>query len=47
MKSLLDSHLVPWRLPEPRRLPKEAHALLEDNWNTLLFSAASLWEIEI
>lgn len=47
MKLLLDTHLLLWAAGMPERLPVEAVALLEDENNTLLFSAASLWEIAI
>lgn len=47
MKYLLDTHVLLWAAAEPKRLPKKARALLEDAGNTLLFSAASLWEVSI
>jgi len=47
MKYLLDTHLLLWAAAEPKRLPKKARTLLEDAGNTLLFSAASLWEVAI
>lgn len=47
MKYLLDTHLLLWAAAEPKRLPKKARPLLEDAGNTLLFSAASLWEVSI
>ncbi|MEN1959501.1 type II toxin-antitoxin system VapC family toxin [Luteimonas sp. MJ246] len=47
MKYLLDTHLLLWAAAEPKRLPKKARTLLEDASNTLLFSAASLWEVAI
>jgi PIN domain nuclease of toxin-antitoxin system len=45
MKLLLDTHLLLCAANEPGRLPKAACALLEDQENELLFSAASLWEV--
>ncbi len=45
MKLLLDTHLLLWAAGMPERLPKAARALIEDEGNQLLFSAASLWEI--
>ena len=47
MKLLLDSHLLLWAAGAPERLPGAALPLLQDPENTLLFSAASLWEITI
>ena len=47
MKYLLDTHLLLWAAAEPKRLPKAARALLGDAGNTLLFSAASVWEVAI
>ncbi len=47
MKLLLDTHLLLWAAGTPKRLPAAARRLIEDAGNTLLFSAASLWEIAI
>ncbi len=47
MKFLLDTHLLLWAAGQPARLPAAAHALLSDDRNQLVFSAASLWEISI
>lgn len=47
MKLLLDTHLLLWAAGTPDRLPIAARALMEEPRNTLLFSAASLWEIAI
>jgi PIN domain nuclease of toxin-antitoxin system len=47
VKLLLDTHLLLWAAGEPRKLPKTARRLLEAKENTLIFSAASLWEIAI
>jgi PIN domain nuclease of toxin-antitoxin system len=47
MKYLLDTHLLLWAAGQPDRLSAEARDLLGDCDNTLLFSAASLWEIAI
>jgi PIN domain nuclease of toxin-antitoxin system len=45
MKFLLDTHLLLWAAAEPRRLSKQARALIDNPDNDLLFSAASLWEV--
>ena len=47
MKLLLDTHILLWAAGEPDRLSHETRALLSDPGNVLLFSAASVWEIEI
>jgi PIN domain nuclease of toxin-antitoxin system len=47
MKLLLDTHLLLWAAGEPRRLSKQARALIANPDNELLFSAASLWEVAI
>lgn len=47
MKLLLDTHLLLWAAGDPQRLSPEARALIGDEDNELLFSAASLWEIAI
>ncbi|MDP2226173.1 MAG: type II toxin-antitoxin system VapC family toxin [Moraxellaceae bacterium] len=44
---LLDTHLLLWAAGQPEKLSPEAVALIEDPANTLMFSAASLWEITI
>jgi len=47
MKLLLDTHVLLWAAGAPRRLPRAARALLEDEANELVFNAASLWEVAI
>ncbi len=47
MKLLLDTHLLLWAAGEPKRLSKQARALIENVDNEPLFSAASLWEVAI
>ena len=47
MKLLLDTHVLLWAAGTPQRLPHAAQALLEDEANELVFSAASLWEVAI
>lgn len=47
MKYLLDTHLLLWAAAQPEKLSTRALALCEDRRNTLLFSAASLWEVSI
>jgi PIN domain nuclease of toxin-antitoxin system len=47
MKVLLDTNLLLWAAAEPRRLSKQARALIDNPDNDLLFSAASLWEVAI
>jgi len=47
MKLLLDTHLLLWAAGEPKRLSKQARALIDNPDNELLFSAVSLWEVAI
>lgn len=47
MTLLLDTHVLLWAAGQPDRLSAPARALLEDKMQTLMFSAASLWEIAI
>lgn len=47
MRLLLDTHLLLWAAGQPERLSAAARALLDNDENLLVFSAASLWEITI
>jgi PIN domain nuclease of toxin-antitoxin system len=47
MRVLLDTHVLLWALADPRRLDREARATIESGDTTVLFSAASIWEIAI
>jgi PIN domain nuclease of toxin-antitoxin system len=47
MKLLLDTHLLIWASDSADRLPKDAHALMADTDNELVFSVASIWEVAI
>jgi PIN domain nuclease of toxin-antitoxin system len=47
VRLLLDTHILLCAAVYPDRLPTGAVALLEDERNLLVFSAASLWEIAI
>jgi PIN domain nuclease of toxin-antitoxin system len=47
VKLLLDTHLLLWAAEDIERVPHHARALMIDPENSLLFSAASLWEIAI
>jgi len=46
MKLLLDTHVLLWAAARPERLSAKARRLLRGEQNQLLFSAASLWEID-
>mgnify|MGYP001765917606 CR=1 FL=1 len=45
MKLLLDTHALLWWLTDDPRLAERARALISDERNTVLVSAASAWEI--
>jgi PIN domain nuclease of toxin-antitoxin system len=47
MKVLLDTHLLLWAAAQPGRLSQAARDILEDEAHTLVFSAASIWEVAI
>ncbi len=47
MKFLLDTHVFLWMQGAPERLSTAARALIENQDNELLLSAASSWEIAI
>jgi len=47
MKLLLDTHLLLWAAGQPDRLPAQARALIDNDDNELIFSAASIWEVVI
>lgn len=47
MTILLDTHVLLWAAGVPERLPAEARARIEDPATTLVFSAASVWEVAI
>ena len=47
MRLLLDTHILLWALIEPGRLGPDARDQIEDRANTVLFSAASVWEMSI
>ena len=47
MRLLLDTHVLLWAAGQPDKLSERARSVLNDPGNTLMFSAASLWEIAI
>ncbi|MCJ2140671.1 type II toxin-antitoxin system VapC family toxin [Methylobacterium sp. E-066] len=47
MSYLLDTHILLWAAAGSDRLISAARRLIEDPAHTLMFSAASLWEIAI
>ncbi len=47
MKLLLDTHILLWVAAKPDKLSIKAKVLIEQPENTLLFSAASIWELAI
>jgi PIN domain nuclease of toxin-antitoxin system len=44
---LVDTHVWLWMQSDPDRLGDQTRAIVQDVGNTLLFSAASAWEIAI
>jgi PIN domain nuclease of toxin-antitoxin system len=47
MRLLVDTHVLLWAAASPERLPASFRARLESPESTVLFSAASIWEIAI
>ena len=47
MKILLDTHCWLWWIVSPEKLSSESLRILKNSSNTILFSAASSWEIAI
>ena len=47
MRLLLDTHTFIWWDSEPAKLSTQALALCQDQQNSLLFSVASVWEMQI
>ena len=47
MHFLLDTHVLIWALGSPGRLDARTRAVLEDDGNSVSFSAVSIWEIAI
>ena len=47
MRFLIDTHVLLWWRHSPERLRPEARSLLSDRGNTVLWSAATAWEIGI
>lgn len=47
MRLLLDTNILLWVTSGTDRLDGETFAMIKNNANTILFSAASIWEISI
>ena len=47
MKLLLDTHVLIWWTSSSEKLSESVYSLLSDSDNTLKFSIASIWEIQI
>jgi PIN domain nuclease of toxin-antitoxin system len=47
VRLLLDTHLLLWAAARSERLPREARELLEEDYNDVYYTAASIWEIAI
>lgn len=47
MNYLLDTHVLLWAAGEPARLSADARDLLGEPSSSLIFSAASIWEVAI
>lgn len=47
MNLLLDTHLLLWAAANRKMMSAQADDLIQDPENTLIFSAASIWEVAI
>jgi PIN domain nuclease of toxin-antitoxin system len=47
MRILVDTHVLLWAQIYPKKLTPNAREMLEDPMHTIVFSAASIWEIAI
>ncbi len=47
MNFLLDTHIALWYLSGDSKLSKKAKSYIDDGKNSIYFSVASMWEIEI
>lgn len=47
MNLLLDTHMLIWTFLDSEKLPTFARNLIADYQNTIYFSMASMWEVEI
>jgi PIN domain nuclease of toxin-antitoxin system len=47
VRILLDTHIALWAIVEDRRLPRHARTLIGDRENSIIVSAATIWEIAI
>jgi PIN domain nuclease of toxin-antitoxin system len=47
VKLLLDSHVLIWWASSSEKLSERVYSLINDTNNTLVFSIASVWEIQI
>ncbi len=47
MRILLDTHLILWALENNSKLPEIARELIEDESNEIIYSVASIWEVQI
>lgn len=47
MNLLLDTHALLWALHDPRKLRREAAEAIQDSNRAVLYSAASVWELEL
>lgn len=47
MRILLDTHIALWAIVDDRRLSRRARSLIDDRRNSIVVSAATVWEIAI
>ena len=47
MKILLDTHILLWALQDSKELPDKARYIIQEEDNSIFYSMASLWEVQI
>ena len=47
MRLLLDTHVALWALLDDKRLPERGRELIADEDNSVMVSAASVWELRV
>jgi PIN domain nuclease of toxin-antitoxin system len=47
VRILLDTHIALWAIVDDRRLSRRARSLIDDRRNSIVVSAATVWEIAI
>lgn len=44
---LLDTHIILWMISDDKRLSQKAKAIIKENFDSVYYSIASMWEVQI